>query len=318
MALNPEVQQWADGLIASGIPADTVKTLITSMEGSEKAQEYIRGNQLRQSDYSSKMNAAQKDLEKRAQDIATKESEVQTLQQRLIEWKRDADALTTNKSRKIEELETKLTKMTTRLGSLKEAYQIAEEDLADLTDVSPPAAVVTRGGGGAPPDTPSYLTREDFNREAASLLREFPKLSAEIDDIRDDHKELFGKRLPREKAFELLQRSMDSNGKLSARAAWEQEFKVGDRRTEIAEAERKEWERKIREDERTKVLSEAPPTSGPAGHRGEGSPVFKLQRQAPPAPDQRSAADIYNQPGAAVQRAVEAYRAGKYRGGGAA
>ena len=104
-------------------------------------------------------------------------------------------------------------------------------------------------------DSSKFVTAEAFDKTARSVGDSMIMLT----DILEDHRELFGKRLPggMSKLRENWQKSVaDEHYRGSLRDYWEKEYKVADRRDAIAAKEKKDYEDSIRKDERTKVQSE--------------------------------------------------------------
>lgn len=112
-------------------------------------------------------------------------------------------------------------------------------------------------GSGSPDYTPydeRYVGREVFT-QAFAQTGEAIAMAA---DISEDHRDLFGRRLPegigglRAK----YQRATQTGFKGDLRSFWEQEFKVSERRAELAAKEREDHDNKIREETRRQVMSE--------------------------------------------------------------
>lgn len=283
--------------------------MITSLEANEKGQEYIHGSQLRQEDYNRRLDQARKEVDTKATLVAEKEQELASLQQRLVEWKTNADTSLTTKSRQIEKLETERAKVLTRLNSLRETYAIAEDDLKDLIET--PADTTSKKDDRPPAG--DYLTMEKFNKEAEAFARIYPKLSAELDDIRDEHRELFNKRLTN--AQELLDKAYAAGGKKTIRQIWEEENKVTERRQQLSEEAFNQRVEKEVEARYTKRLSEVSlPGGGNSASRKEHSPVFDIKKTVvKPEGDQTPAPERYNRPQETVMKAVQAHREGKYK-----
>ncbi len=104
-------------------------------------------------------------------------------------------------------------------------------------------------------DPTRYVSAEAFQ----GTVNQFGDAIAMATDIAEDHRDLFGQRLPggvaglRTKYKDAVQ-SRHFNGTL--RDFWESEYKVGDRRTELDKKQQDEFVSKIRQEERQKVMSE--------------------------------------------------------------
>ncbi len=305
MPVVTEVRGWLDDLAKTGLSVEQIKTLEETLGANEKSQQYIKESQLRQSDYSSKFEKHNKELADKAAEIAAATDKLENDRVALVEWKLSADTNIVTKQREIEKLTTRIAKASSRIASLKESYAIADEDVKDLFEEGPVAIKVeTKVDGNG-----SYVSREDFNKEAQTLVRTFPRLSLELDDIRDEHREIFGKRLPKDQAEAILEKAYNSGGKLSVRNVWEAECKVGDRRNEIQEAKITKRVKTEAEALYTKRMSEASLPGGRKPDGRTGSPVFNITRDTKTSTTHGpSASETYNQPGKTVQKAVQAYR----------
>lgn len=309
MPMTPEVKSWADGLIASGVPAGEVNALVASLEANDKGQEYIRSSQLRQEDYNRQLDKSRKELESKARMVTDKEAELADLQERLTSWKSNADASLSTKAKQIEKLETERTRVLARLNSLRETYAIAEDDLKDLME----APVVTDKVDNNKPPVGDYLTMEGFQKEATKFAQVYPLLSVELDDLRDEHKELFGNKRPDMKS--LMDKAYASGGKKTIRQIWEEEYKVADRRQELAQ---KAFDDKVNSEVETRLTKRMSEMSLPGGgsttRKGEGSPVFSLKKTAAPERSEKTQTETsYNRPMDTVMKAVTAHREGKYK-----
>ncbi len=104
-------------------------------------------------------------------------------------------------------------------------------------------------------DPSRYVSAEAFQ----GTVNQFGDAIAMATDIAEDHRDLFGQRLPggvtglRTKYKDAVAQS-HFNGTL--RDFWESEYKVGDRRTELDKKQQEEFVSKIRQEERQKVMSE--------------------------------------------------------------
>lgn len=292
------------------MPADQIASLRTQLDSNTQAQDYFKGGLLRQSDYSKQADKLRKDQELRETEIAKKESEAVDLRIALEEWKSKADVSMVAKDRKMEQLESKLAKVNSRIGSLKDTYAIADEDLKDLFE-----GEVVNTEKKLDAANHNYITKEDFQNEATTFAKIFPKLSLELDDIRDEHKDLYGKRLSKVEAETILDKAYASGGRISVRSAWEEQFKVSDRRTEISKKDEDDRVNR-RVDEQLKIKMSELNISG-GGNRDDarqGSPVFKIKRdEQTEGSKQYRDQSSYVRPDSTVSKAVSAYREGKYK-----
>lgn len=139
-------------------------------------------------------------------------------------------------------------------------YKVAKQQGAD-----PPSPVnhpdpdnpADPGNGNPAFDPNKYVSREDFD----TVYSRVGESIAMVGDILDDHRDLFGQRLPGgmgqlRKDYAAAIRNREISSELNIRDYWERKFKVEDRRSELAAEERQKAEEQIRKDEREKVLSE--------------------------------------------------------------
>lgn len=110
-------------------------------------------------------------------------------------------------------------------------------------------------GGGASEVDPRYVTTEAFTQTADR----FGEAIATATDISEDHRDLFGSRLPGgvgqlRKEYQDAIKNRQFQGDL--RAYWEHKFNVAGKRTEIANREREEHDRKVAADAIQKYQSE--------------------------------------------------------------
>lgn len=132
------------------------------------------------------------------------------------------------------------------------------------TPAKPAAAAAAPGG--QPDDR--YVSAEVFQQ----TTDRFGEAIATATDLAEDHRDLFGARLPGgvgtlRKEYQDAVRNHRFGGDL--RAFWEQKYNVSTKRTEIATKAVEERETRIRADERAKVLSENlnPATRSPISSR---------------------------------------------------
>ena len=160
-------------------------------------------------------------------------------------------------------------KMAEKVADAAAAQAAAEARLKTMQEVGLKRIASQDGGDPAPvPDladntvVPKVLKADDRYVTKESFGEAYTKVGDVImdaQDIAEDHKELFGKRIP----GGMSQLRADYQGAISReryqgsiRDFWEKKYKVDDRKSEMSTEQAAEHEKKIREDERTKTLSE--------------------------------------------------------------
>jgi len=257
----------------------------------------LEGMVLRQADYSRQMN----ELGKAKKDLADAN---ERLNAEIADWGSTA-ALT---KKQLEERQTaleaaqqeklRLTQVVTRLSS--DAGLNPDDVLKGITTAPPPEKPK------APEvDLSGVVPKDQFTQFARSALH----LPAELDALRDEHQELFGKRLDtRTIIAEIEARASTRNNQksLNPRDIWEEMHGVSAKRTEVAEATR-QADLKAAEErgyERARTEQALPGQAPPGRH----SPAFR-------APDGKPRESVLHrpQPGQRLQGAVAALANGTYR-----
>ena len=212
-------------------------------------------------------------------------------------WKQQADKTILENQRALEAEKTKAYALEQRMNAVATQYGVDPKEWGLDGEQKPPETK---------PDPSKlderYLARTEAEKIAAEL-RTAPYIAAEIEDIVDEHRSIFGSGLNRR---ELVAAAIKN--KKSLRDEWAEQYKVADKRKELQE---KEIENRIKarvDEERTKILSEhkLPVTRG-AEH---GSPILAMRSDLKLEGKERGAS---NESGA-VDAAVSAYNTGKYRG----
>jgi hypothetical protein len=178
------------------------------------------------------------------------------------------------------------------MKGLATCYGVPDEEL----NIPVSAAPVTPPAAAAPAfDEKRFVPREEADRFA----RDLPLVTAELHELAEEHRELFGKPLRGSK--ELIQKAMKA-GK-TMRAVWEEENKVAERRQQIDKDQRKaEIDAAVQERE-TKIRSELQ------------LPAPRPQKQHSPIVQKfvKAVADPKVDPGRGLRAALTAYSTGKYR-----
>lgn len=304
MALSNETKQWLDGLKAEGSLSDEAyNQLKTSLEASAKADEYVKGSQLRQADYSRAMadvQKAQKAVEDSQRALTDKEAQVTQFQTELGTWKAGADVKFQEAIKEREKLAVKAQAAVARLRSLAVANGLSEDEVLRDLDTTP----VPEEKKTVPEfDTSKFVTREQI----AQTVAESALIDASIHDIAVEYHELTGK--PLKDASKLVQEAIQARKPLGQYVA--EKFKFAELKDARAKAD---IQRQIDEAvaaERSKLLSDGSLPGSGAGLRTDlkGSPIFQGDGGKLKAPSDDSS-------GGGVSAAVAAFNQGKFKQGG--
>lgn len=272
------LEQWLEGLEKQGKleteALEAVRSALSPDKLPAEAVEYIGGSVLRQEDYSKVIQAAK-----------TKEQEAAAYQQELANWKGTAEAEYFEMQRKLSEAEQEAAALR---ATAREYVPEAELDKLERKPVvKDPKEVVPQI------DTSEFLKKQEAQEAMMNAL----KVQNRLMFIGAQHQKLFG--TPLEDA-ELIDRAVTAGRTLDEE--WEDRYKVADKKAELAKAEQEAHDQKIREEERSRVLSE-----------------LKLPEQRSGAPTSPVLNEFYkpkqdvNDSKSGVQAALEAYSAGTYR-----
>ncbi len=218
-----ELKQFVDGL--KGLTPDQ-RAVFDAVLATPDNLKYVKDGVLQKADYSRSMN----ELQEQETAIAEKEAAMLAHQEELTTWRAGAE----------QTLQTAVTERNQLQQRLRELSGTAPVKPADATKTNEPPPIDTR-----------YVKAEDFTK-AVSDVMQFPLVSAELIDLNAEHQELFGKRLPNTK--KLVEDAIKE--KRSIRDQWANQYKVEDRRTEVAKKAHDDEINAVRLEERTKVLSE--------------------------------------------------------------
>jgi hypothetical protein len=228
MATSKETERFLEGLEKEGkLPKEALAQLRTSLEASSDADNYIKGSTLRQDDYSrniSDLKAAQKLVEDSQKALQQKEAEVSKYQTELGTWKAGADQNYSKALQEREKAERKAAAAVAKVRTLAVASGLNEEDVLKDLDVTPATTIDKQTPQF---DASKYLTREEVQK----VTQEAALLDANIYDVAERHKEIFGTRLDTKG---LVERAIKSG--VGIEALWKQENKVEEKLEEKKEA----------------------------------------------------------------------------------
>lgn len=266
--------------------------------GKPERSEKVKGSILRQQDYTRKTQELADQRKALEAQVAEKERVVAEDAAALGTWKQTADQTMIENQRALEEAKVKAYKLEQKMATVAAQYGVDPKDLG-LDDIKTPAPVTPKA-----PDTSDfdkrYLSRDDADKILKDVKAN-PFIAAELEDIVDEHRNLFGKGLTRR---ELVANAIKNNRSL--REEWETSNEVAKKRSELQEKAVEERINARVNEERTKILSEhkLPVTRG----ADTGSPILAMRD------DLKLAGTDRNKPqgAGAVDAAVAAFNTGKY------
>lgn len=285
------LNQWLDDL---GISGDQRKPF-EEMFGKEEVKKKLESQFLMHSDYTKKtteLAGKQKELEAQ---IQQRMEALDSDYKGIVEWKSKADGI-------VKQRDAELQRLTQELQSTKEAMsKISTEygiDPSQYVQGQPTVPVKTFDES----ILGNYVKADDFQK-AVSDAMQFPQVAAELMDLNSEHYELFGKRLPSNR--KLVEAAI--SGKKSIRDVWANEYKVEDRRAEMAKKAHDEELERVRQETEARVRSEL---KLPAQRPNAARPIVLSESlkgreiHSGPASDNET-----------VNAALAAYSSGKYAEG---
>ena len=277
------------------------------LTGLSKAQlEKLAEGYMRQSDYDRLMNEGKAELQKAQSELETAN---QRLNAEMAEWAQvqSGSKQATDKMRAdLEAAQNRVLLLQQRVTRIATDAGLDVSKALEGIDQPPPKK----------PDTPQVdLTGlaklDDVNQQFGRLANMALELPAILDDLRDEHHDLFGKRLNTQDIVKEIQARAGTRGNtktLDPRAIWEELHKVPERRAEV---EKKKFDDAIKSAEqrgREAALSEQL-IPGSQTVPGRHAPVFGEKG--------RDSVLKRPQPQSTVHAAASAFRSGKYRKSGA-
>lgn len=233
---------WLEGLKATGAISEEEMQVLEGATSKSEFVDYVGESALMRSDYSRQLDALQADYQ-------SKTTELQDYQRELANWR----GLTEKEVSQIKAEANQLKAERQRLVAVAQSYGLSEEDLgtpvAPFT-TNPNLQDPTKRSDPNEIDPTKFMSRTDFENEAVT----YALLPGEIADITAEHVELFGK--APNKMRQIVERAIKE--KRTVRDVYEDEYKVADKRSELAESQ-KEAEIKRRVDEElTRYRTENP------------------------------------------------------------
>lgn len=242
--MQDETKQWLEELKKSGELSDeAVADLTKVFEASPKADEFVKGSALRQSDYDKHMDKLKTDRETQEKEYAAKNTEVETFRNSLVDFKTTADKSVEEANQKAASATQQLADSSRRVGELAAQYGIDDAELKTALAATPsttPAPGVTPVNGNPAPDAlKGYVTEKTLNEYGRVSV----DVSADLNDMADKHFDLFGTRLSRR---ELQDEALKTGKTLTE--VWEQKYSVSERRDQLAKESQEAHDKKIRDD----------------------------------------------------------------------
>ena len=293
MPFVPEVEE----LVKEWGLTDEERKVLEPIIGKPERQEKVKAQGLRQSEFTRKMQALDKQKQELETAIAEKEKAVLNDAQSLSTWKAGADKTLAENHKALEDYRIKAFKLEERMKALATQYGVDPKELGLEGEPTPPP----KSKEEPPEPDKRYFAREEADR-LLTEVKSSPFIAAELEDIVDEHRTLFGKGLNRR---ELVTNALKN--KRSLREEWETVNEVAKKRDELNEKRIEERINAKVAEERTKILSEhkLPVTRG----ADTGSPLLAMRDDLRLEGKERSRPNDTS----AIDAAVQAYNAGKYR-----
>lgn len=314
MALSNETKQWLDDLHKTGGISDSAfAELKQNLEANSKGDEFVKGSVLRQSDYSRQMgeiDKAKRAVEDSQRTLAEKEQALTKFQGELGTWKTGAEASYDKALKEREAAERRAASAVAKLKTIAASSGVSEEDLLKDLDMAPVNTEdKNKNKNLEGVDLSEFVRKSDVQR----ATQEATLLDGMVADLKDDHRELFGKSL---NATELIKEAIKAQK--GVREYWEEKYKVADKRKELDEAAIQKRIADARAEERASILSTIPNAPQPrAGDATDPYSSHKIFSNTKLAESIKKVEPDSEAGGGGVAAAVAAFNQGKYRPGAA-
>lgn len=308
MPISVETQKWLDDMKAQGELSDDQFKTLSEVVGIDKVDSFVSGSVLRQEDYSKHMNDLKTRRETQDKEHQDRLTTVKTYETDLQKWKKTSEAEIKATSQSKTELEQRLADLQSTVRAKAVEFGLDPKDILSEADLNPKPAPVPAPNPAAVPAfdmealKKDYLPRSEFDTVAQGNLQ----VTALIHDIAVEHKQLTGEDI---KTETLLQGALGAKKPL--REFWEDTHNIAQKRTDVAEAARKEHDEKIRADAvaetETRLISEGY-TPKPQPGSQLGSPVLGADMKPPPEPKPDEFLSDVQRKNNRVQAGVAAYQ----------
>lgn len=253
---------WLEGLKRTGALTDDQMQALLDASGKTEFVDYIGETAMSRSDYSRSQNALQAEYQAKTQELTDYQKE-------LANWRGKTEKEVSTIKAEAEQLRAERQ----RLVGVAQSYGLTESDLGDpVAPFTSNPSLATAKTTSAPQADPFDATKFISRIEAEEMGTMYTLLPAEIADIMAEHRELFGKEA---RLRPIVEKAMREKRQL--REVYEEEYKVADRRSELADAEREAEIKRRVDEEIVKFRTENPEARIPLP--GEGS--FALRTVLP-------------------------------------
>jgi len=311
-----DLGKWVEGL---KLPeADRAAVIAAIGKGGEDALKYIETNQLRQDEFSKKMNDLQTDIQKKEKDLEAKIANEDKYHNSLASWdtkrKKELEAATTAR----QQAEQRLAAARDKVLALAKENDLPEDEIGKLFEGAPnvtPNTDQNRSTNFDPKEFEGrFVSKETFQNEA----RAYAKFAALIPSIEREHFKLFGEAAETPNWEKLIEDTVAAGGTKTLKQIYEDQYKVSEKREQLRNADVDKRIADARTEaaqaERAKILADNP-TLANAGVRSgerEGSPVLAMAtKQAAEAAKGKPPVTAQSP----VAAAVAAFNSGKYKAG---
>jgi len=279
-----DLQAWLKEIAADGSLSESEISTLLPILGKEKTLNRLSDQVLMRGDYTRKTQELADERRRLNSEISTQRDELET-------WRSGVQTQLDKAYGDLQTARTTQAQFEARVRTIAERNNLdPRELLAGSDQARREVDATTREEGKA-----AGLSEADLDRLLDTRIQSYlgnsrviaGAIDAEISDIADEHRELFGTRLKRtelyQKAVALnMERQKSKQPLLSVRDIWEAENKVPEKRKELERsAMRAELQKEVETENRAK-LSESLLDSG--NHRASGltdqhSPVFQRERK---------------------------------------
>lgn len=234
-------EQLAQYVGELGLDTETSNSLTEKLLGNQTAATQFVGQRLRHDDYTRK---AQETASQRTQIEQQANQQIQQYAQQLAAAQDKINTIVVD----FEKSEISTATANARLKAVKEKYNLSDDDIptASGSGVKPPE----NKQGDIDIDAKLKTFGEGLMRTIREDMLAMPRVSEVQSFIRDEHKELTGKRLTREEMNDLLVEA--TKNKTTLESAWENKYKISDARQTKRDTDNKtkwqqEWEAEQRQ-----------------------------------------------------------------------
>jgi hypothetical protein len=242
------------------------------------------------------MNKLKEEHQARLQEVAEKEQAADAFATKNGQWFSENNSKFTKAQKDLEDARIKEAQLVERMKRLGTQYGVPEEELNIPVSVAPVAPAAPAF------DEKRFVSREDGERELRGTLF----FQAEIDDLMDEHRAMFGKGFKKaEFTAKALKIAGQPGNTKKLRDIWEEEFKVAEKRKEIQDKEVDARIASAVQERETKIRSELQ-LPAPRPQEQHSQVVQKFTR---------SAVDPKSDPQRGLRAALAAWGEGKYRDG---